>query len=139
MIKEKVEIYLLNEKKKDFDYLKDVEKSINQLSDNYEKYLSNIDLFVNELGVQKLEEENLGNSIEEIKRILKQKLGNMENDNLKFPTDNYMALISRLSEIEEECNEKREIKLKELNKKIRKYKCNSYWFYKFRNIRESKY
>lgn len=118
MIKEKVEIYLLNEKKKDFDYLKDVEKSINQLSDNYEKYLSNIDLFVNELGVQKLEEENLGNSIEEIKRILKQKLGNMENDNLKFPTDNYMALISRLSEIEEECNEKREIKLKELNKKI---------------------
>lgn len=117
-IKEKIEIYLLNEKKKDFDYLKDVEKSIEQLSDNYEQYLSNIDLFVNELGVQKLEEENLENSIEEIKRILKQKLGNMENDNLKFPSDNYITLISRLSEIEEECNEKREIKLKELNKKI---------------------
>ena len=117
-IKEKIEIYLLNEKKKDFDYLKDVEKSIEQLSDNYEQYLSNIDLFVNELGVQKLEEENLRNSIEEIKRILKQKLGNMENDNLKFPSDNYITLISRLSEIEEECNENREIKLKELNKKI---------------------
>lgn len=126
-------------RKKDFDYLKDVEKSIEQLSDNYEQYLSNIDIFVNELGVQKSVEESLGDSIDEIKRILKQKLGNMENDNLKFPSDDYITLISRLSEIEEECKEKKKIKLKELNKKNRKYKCNSYWLYKFRNIRESKY
>ncbi|HCZ6607963.1 TPA: hypothetical protein O3044_002883, partial [Staphylococcus aureus] len=97
LIKEKIEIYLLNEKKKDFDYLKDVEKSIEQLSDNYEQYLSNIDIFVNELGVQKSVEESLGDSIDEIKRILKQKLGNMENDNLKFPSDDYITLISRLS------------------------------------------
>ncbi|HHQ9191136.1 TPA: AAA family ATPase, partial [Staphylococcus aureus] len=94
LIKEKIEIYLLNEKKKDFDYLKDVEKSIEQLSDNYEQYLSNIDIFVNELGVQKSVEESLGDSIDEIKRILKQKLGNMENDNLKFPSDDYITLIS---------------------------------------------
>ena len=33
---------------------------------------------------------------------------------------------------------RRENKIKELNKN-RKYKCNSYWLYKFRNIRESKY
>lgn len=117
LIKEKIEIYLLNEKKKDFDYLKDVEKSIEQLSDNYEQYLSNIDIFVNELGVQKSVEESLGDSIDEIKRILKQELGNMENDNLKFPSDDYITLISRLSEIEEECKEKKKIKLKELNKK----------------------
>ena len=42
-----------------------------------------------------------------LKNFKKQKLGNMENDNLKFPSDDYITLISRLSEIEEECKEKK--------------------------------
>ncbi|WP_245393457.1 AAA family ATPase [Staphylococcus coagulans] len=121
LIKEKIEIYISNEKKKDFDYLIDVKKSMEEILDRYDQYLSKIEqneFFVSELGVQKTEKENLRDSIEEIMRILKQKLENMENDNLKFPSDNYITLISRLSEIEEECKDKKKTKLKELHKKM---------------------
>ncbi len=43
LIKEKIEIYISNEKKKDFDYLIDVKKSMEEILDRYDQYLSKIE------------------------------------------------------------------------------------------------